>query len=89
MQSMRHVLKSNKNFTHHVRTGREITLENRLASSPHVGEHRLPKIPTQKRIDWSTRTSNKSLIKVLAGNALSISLKADNLVIVLKLSISL
>jgi hypothetical protein len=72
------------NLTHHVQTRWKINLENRLPSSSHVGQHCLPKMPTQNLIDWPMRVLNKSLIEMLTGDSLSIASEADDLVTILK-----
>jgi len=55
-----------------------------LASSPHISKHRLVKMPSQKLIDWPTRILTKLFIEVITGNTLSIGLKTNNLIIILK-----
>jgi hypothetical protein len=61
---------------------------NRLASTPHINENSLPKMPTQKLIYRSLRIIKKSLIKMFASNDIvpgKVKLvEADNLVIILR-----
>jgi len=56
-------------FTRHIRTRREIGLEHGLASTSHISQDSLPKVPPQKLIHWSIGFIEKLLIKMCSSNA--------------------
>jgi hypothetical protein len=57
-----------KYTTYHVRASWEIMLEYRLASTSHIGENRLSKMPLEELIWWSLRIIKKCLIKMFSSN---------------------
>ena len=73
------------NFANHIRTRREILLEDRLSLPPHICEHSLPEVPPAELITWSLRILKEGLIEMLAGNVHRIAREADDLIIVLRI----
>jgi hypothetical protein len=59
-------------------------LEYWLSGTLHIRQNSLAEVPTEKLINWSLGVIEKSSVKILSSNAVSISLKAYNLVIILK-----
>jgi hypothetical protein len=61
--------------------------ENGLASSPHIREHRLAKVPTQKRVTHSIRAIRLAARRVqdIAVDIKYVKAKAHNLVAILQL----
>src|SRR4051794_7995530 len=62
--------RTTKYVINYIRAGREVMLEDRLASTLHISQDCLPEVPTQKLIDGSLRIIKKLLIEVLAADIL-------------------
>ena len=63
-------------------------LESRLASTPHISENRLSKMPPEELIWWSLRIIKKSLIKMFSSNSIIIKAKVYNFMTVLTIGLS-
>jgi hypothetical protein len=72
-----------KYTTNDIRARWEIMLEGRLASTPHINQNRLSKMPPEKSIYWPLRIIKKSLIKMIPGNPLAVKAEVYDLVVIL------
>ena len=72
-----------KYITDYIRARWKIMLEDRLASTPHINQNRLSKMPPKKFIYWPLRIIKKSSIKMFPGNLLAVKAEVYDLVVIL------
>jgi len=73
-----------KNVANNIGPRWKIMLEYRLASTPHINQNRLSKMPPKEFIWWPLRIIKKSSIKMLPGNIMTIKAKVHDFMAILK-----
>lgn len=70
-------------FPDHIQAGWKVMLEDGFASTPHIGQDGLSKVPTQNCIHGSVRIVKKSSIQMSSSNIISIRNKEYNVIVIL------
>jgi len=73
-----------EDISYHIRTRWKIGFKYRLTRTLHVGEDGLPEMPAEEFVSGSIRMIEELRLKMSARNVICVSIKENNLVIVLK-----